>query len=947
MRLWGSFRSRFLVIAVVLALALWALAIYTGRVITETATNGVALADESRRIQKTLDGLVWTLQEMEVSLFLYILEPTERSGAQVRQKLRRVGDSLGRLSRESEKRRFPRIYGEVRQMLEDFRQLRTSTEQLIEVASDVETRFPAMPLVRSRLYPATQRFLTALDSAIHSETGLNSSTRMLLELRHLWARQLMESRLFIANRFGVYGAPAASMDRNLQDRSIYFERVLLLLEELAQLDKMGELPFEHSEAVEQMREAAALYDDLFAEVAQIYRSPDWRRDLPQMRQQVEPALLQMWQRVEAMSTRLGTLLEQGIMTAVERARFLGYSLWGATLVAYLFMMIGYVAFERSIRKPLFRVVTALENEGRGGRTVRLPAAGTDEVRLLNAAFEGMRSQLRMRQLRLSSVLDHAHDGVITFGADGRVESFNKSAERLFGYSAAQVIGRRGSFLAPELDIAALPESVVITAGEESGPIVTVRRRDGSSFRMSLKVRRIELEDGPLFTAFVADVTEREELLERLRQMATYDPLTGLYNRRFFMEELGRVIDRAPRGRTNYALLYIDLDNFKYVNDTLGHLIGDRVLVEVTALLGERLRRGDVLARLGGDEFAVLLHESDSERAPAAAEGFRKALVDYRLREEGHVIDVGCSIGIATLDESVNSREQLLANADLACHLAKQQGRNCCHLYVVGDRKSLDSMSLHMGWSQRLKKALWDDTFVIACQPLIELRSGREIAREALLRLPRGDGGMVMPAGFLPAAERFGLLARIDSWVIQRVMRNLADGYSGSYMINLSAWAVNDSRVLKTLVRELDRTGLDPVHLQFEIDEHAAVANLPATIQFLMALRDIGCTTGVDNFGASYGSFSHLRELPVDYVKIDGSYTADLFGDPVRLAMLQALNEVAHAMGKITIAEQVADAQTHTVLQDIGIDAAQGWFFGRPEIFRGSATAAQSDQNCAS
>ena len=396
------------------------------------------------------------------------------------------------------------------------------------------------------------------------------------------------------------------------------------------------------------------------------------------------------------------------------------------------------------------------------------------------------------------------------------------------------------------------------------------------------------------------------------------------------------MDRSLRqGGLDCALLYLDLDNFKYVNDTLGHLAGDRVLIEIANILTKHTRRSDLVVRLGGDEFAVLLYDVDKGKAMEAAERYRQQVVDYKFRHDGKVIDVGCSVGVAMFESSLDSKEDLMARADVSCHMAKRAGRNSVHLYRADDRVSMDAMSADMGWARTIKEAIQHDRFAFALQPIVDIHDRTPVSYELLLRMRDNEGQIIMPAGFLPSAERFGLILDIDRWVVARGIAvlswYLARNPDARLSINLSAMSVGDEEVLSLITEGLHTHAVDPERLCFEITETIAIADLAAAADFMERLRGLGCRTALDDFGVGYCSFAYLKDLPVDYVKIDGSFVRDIGKDALQLAMVKSMNEIAHAMGKQTVAEFVEDERVFSMLRSIGVDYVQGYLAGRPQL----------------
>jgi len=590
---------------------------------------------------------------------------------------------------------------------------------------------------------------------------------------------------------------------------------------------------------------------------------------------------------------------------------------------------------------MYQVVNALEAFGQGGSYSPLLSSGVTETDRLLSSFREMQQQVYTRELRLSAILDNASEGIITINDEGVVENFNNAAETLFGYQANEVIGRNVSLLMPHP-----------TRDEHDGYIrrylesreprvigneinVNAQRKDGTIFPMSIKLSEMVLDGRHYFTAIVADISEHKAMLDRLRQLAEHDSLTGLYNRQYFTEELERVVARSRRQQgLNCALLYIDLDNFKYVNDTLGHLAGDQVLVEIGNILRKRTRESDLIARLGGDEFAVLLYDVDQGEAVSASENYRQQIADYEFRYDGRVIDVGCSIGVALFETDVTDREDVMARADVSCHMAKRAGRNSIHVYEPEDQARMDSMFADMGWARTIKEAIEGDRFFFAMQPIVDIQNRQPGSYEVLLRMRDDDGGTIMPAGFMPSAERFGLVLEIDRWVVGHAIEWLAPRLAadGAHLsINLSAMSIGDEELLRLVTETLARTEVPASRICFEITETVAVADLAAAARFLERLRALGCKTALDDFGVGYCSFAYLKDLPVDYVKIDGSFVRDIGRDALQMAMVKSMNEIAHAMGKRTVAEFVETERVLDMLRAIGVDYVQGFLTGRPEI----------------
>ncbi len=618
------------------------------------------------------------------------------------------------------------------------------------------------------------------------------------------------------------------------------------------------------------------------------------------------------------------------------------SLWYAAGVGIAAIVAGFFLFEYSIRRPMARITGALKAEAEGAGEVTVAHTHTQETENLVSAFHYMRQQIHAREQRLETILDNAAEGIITFDADGRIENFNKAAEGLFGYSEDEVVGRDLRLIVPpqlreereDYLRHFLRTEIQKLIGHE-GEVIG-RHKDGTTFPLAFKISAMMLEGKQLYTGLVADISERKAMLEHLKNMAEHDGLTGLYNRSYFQQELERVVERVRRaGGMCCALLYIDLDNFKYINDTLGHTAGDKLIIEIAGILHKRARKSDLIARIGGDEFSVLLFDTTPMLSVQVAESFRARLADFVFKYGGDKIDIGCSIGVTAISPNTTSATAVLSQADLACHLAKRGGRNRVHLYNPDDDENVAAMSIDMGWSRRIKEAIEKDRFVLARQPIVSTVTREVESYEVLLRMLDERNELIMPAGFLSTAERFGLSAEIDKWVIRHAIEDLAQRRAESphmrYAINLSGRTLTTPGICELIQEKINETGLDPSALIFEVTETVAISDMAAAEMFLSRLRSMGCHTALDDFGSGMASFAYLKDLPVSSVKIDGRFVKNLNANSIDQAMVKAMNEIAHALGKKTTAEFVENEESFQMLAVFGIDYAQGYHLGRPDV----------------
>ena len=459
------------------------------------------------------------------------------------------------------------------------------------------------------------------------------------------------------------------------------------------------------------------------------------------------------------------------------------------------------------------------------------------------------------------------------------------------------------------------------------------RKDGSVITVSLTVSPVTDANGRIVsTAIIArDTTERVRYEERLRHMADHDQLTGLFNRRRFDEQLKRELARAGRYAAHSAVLSIDIDNFKGINDSAGHAAGDAILVQVARVLGNRFRSTDVVARLGGDEFAVLLSAVGVDEARAAAEDLLAEIRNSPATYGGRPFRISASIGVTAFESDDATAGEVLVNADLAMYAAKTGGRDRVVVYTAPEARKARAMA-KLTWSQRIQDALDRDRFVLHLQPILELATGKIKHGELLLRMKGERGKLIAPGAFLPAAERFGLIHAIDRWVVARAIQLVGQsmGAMPQVGINLSGESVvGDPELLRMIERELERSSVDPSKLIFEVTETAAIANMPEATEFARGLTDLGCSLALDDFGTGFGSFYYLKHLPVSYVKLDGEFIQNLPRSEVDEHMVKAIVGVSQALGIKTVAESVADAETIGLLQKHQVDYAQGYFVGKP------------------
>ena len=472
-----------------------------------------------------------------------------------------------------------------------------------------------------------------------------------------------------------------------------------------------------------------------------------------------------------------------------------------------------------------------------------------------------------------------------------------------------------------------------------------RLRDGKWAQVSLAP--IEFGGAPHRLAVISDVSEFRALTERLSYQASRDALTDLFNRREFERRLETAIVHLEAAGESSALLYLDLDQFKLINDTSGHVAGDVLLTHLASRLAGEMSARHVLARLGGDEFGVLLGGVDQEHALRIAERIRTAVDDFIFSWEGKTYSITVSIGVVMVQPGgARSLRELLALADTACYLAKERGRNRVHLYSETDLETTRRRG-EMEWVNRIKRALVEQRLLLyyqEIQPLQPARDGEGAHFELLMRMRDERGELVPPGAFIPAAERYNLMPALDRWVVQHALANFDRLHPRGRdvalcSINLSGNTLEDEDFPAFVLHELEISRVAPERLCFEITETAAVGSVARVVQFMQRLRALGCRFALDDFGAGMSSFGYLKNLPVDYIKIDGSFIREIEGDPMSYSIVRAVTDIGHQAGSAVVAEFVANPRQRELLRDLGVDYAQGFSIHVPEPTGAARSAA--------
>lgn len=583
--------------------------------------------------------------------------------------------------------------------------------------------------------------------------------------------------------------------------------------------------------------------------------------------------------------------------------------------------------------------TGIVSRNATGEAVHMVGANWD-VTPLRVAAAALEKEHELLEVTLASI----GDAVITTDDKSKVVWLNPVAERMTGWSTAEAANRPLAqvFHIVNEETRLKTENPVETCLVQ-GKIVGLANhtilisRDGTEYGIEDSASPIRNKEGKILGVVLVfhDVTEARRLSGEMSYRATHDALTGLFNRAEFEARLRKLLQEAHNDQSEHALMYIDLDQFKLVNDACGHAVGDQLLQQVSKLLGDAIRTRDTLARLGGDEFAIILEKCSAEQAQRVAQQICDRMEEFRFLHDERRFRIGTSIGLVPVDNRWTSTEAILQAADTSCYAAKEAGRNRVHAWFDTDH-AMRTRHGEMQWTSRIEQALDDNQFVLFAQRILPIgHTSHLIHAEVLLRMKDADGGLIPPGAFLPAAERFHLASRIDRWVVKHSIDWLLglDDLKriDNLSVNLSGQSIGDRAFHRWAMEKLQEAGSDVCHcLCFEITETAAITNLADAALFIEQVRSLGIKVALDDFGAGASSFGYLKTMPVDFLKIDGQFVRDVVTDPLDEAAVRCFADVARVVGVKTVAEFVDQASVLTRLAEIGIDYAQGYLLHKPE-----------------
>ncbi len=613
------------------------------------------------------------------------------------------------------------------------------------------------------------------------------------------------------------------------------------------------------------------------------------------------------------------------------------------LIMLLAAWLGIAISRNTLTKPIKHLVDATRAISAGDLTIKVGEENQDELGELARSFNHMLLQLNTSYRETTDSEQRFHDFAASSSdwlwetdANGRFSYVSPGVTETLEFSPEELVGQSLVEIFPGDNVARIMGVLRSMLGEPQAFMdveVWVSAREGQPSCLSMNGIPV-LHEGVFhgYRGTSKDVTAAKRDEERLVYLANQDHLTGLANRRSFMEDLEREVRRSERHQHQGALMLLDLDHFKLINDTAGHAAGDDVIVQVATLLRRMARNEDLIARLSGDEFALSFPDISTEQVLVRGRQILEQIALLKPRHDGKARNITASVGVVVFPDHGHDIVDLLAKADTAMYSAKDAGRNQVHLFSEGDRAQ-ERMGSQLTWKERIHQALEDDMFMLAYQPIVAT-SGTSAQRfEVLVRMLDSKGKVHMPGNFIPTAEQFGLIRDVDKVIVKKALRELAklpvNGEPIGFSINLSGLSIGEPQMLELIASELAANALDPGRVTFEITETAACENMGRAIEFINQIRALGCRIALDDFGVGFSSFSYLKHIRADMIKIDGSFIRNIHTSREDQLFVKALVDVAQGLGITTTAEFVESAEVLEKVRGLGVSYAQGYYVGRP------------------
>ncbi len=733
----------------------------------------------------------------------------------------------------------------------------------------------------------------------------------------------------------------AQMVGNRSTAALMFEDRDLVNENLAVFNNLPDV------------QAACLYDAQGAVFAHIQKNNDQQWACPVSDKaentRFEDTHLHVVQPIIVDTTDVGMVYIQADLTPAywRKVQFTGLIflvLAGVSILTFFLSIPLLRLISSPIKKLVDKVKKISETQNYSLRAVKV---NNDELGILVDAFNGLISTVEQQNQALTRAKDRylaLYDDnptmVFNLQVDGRILSVNHTGARHLGLSVDEVQGCSIFNFVHRDDLVVIHDLIQSCLMRPLSVYKQELRQvcnKGNTIWVRATARLVENEDWQNSLLLVGeDITEARLLSEKMAYQASHDALTGLANRSEFDSYIKRTVVLAYADNSEHVLCYLDLDQFKVVNDTCGHLAGDELLRQLGELLRRHTRKQDFVARLGGDEFGILMNNCSLNEAFLACENLRDLVKDFRFAWEGRSFTLGVSAGISVINSSSGNAVDLLKEADAACYAAKDNGRNRVHVFSPDDEE-LAMRQGEMQWVEKIQQGLEQNRFCLYGQPIVAIAhhdNDEGMHFETLVRYREDDGRIIPPGAFLPAAERYNLAPSLDRWVISHLFEWIATkpGFIDQLSlcsVNLSGLSMSDETMLAFISEQFSKWAIPAHKICFEVTETAAIANLSYATKFIKQLKERGCLFSLDDFGSGLSSFAYLKNLPVDYLKIDGLFVKDILEDKVDLAMVKSINEVGHVMGKKTIAEFVENEQIFNLLNILGVDYAQGYGIGKP------------------
>jgi diguanylate cyclase (GGDEF)-like protein/PAS domain S-box-containing protein len=638
-----------------------------------------------------------------------------------------------------------------------------------------------------------------------------------------------------------------------------------------------------------------------------------------------------------------------------------YSLYYKIILILLFILtltlFAGIFIVRTITNPVIKLKDAATKIGRGEFIKEIDISSEDEIGILAQTLVDMSTSLKQKNTeliiekekaeeneeRFSLAMQGANDGLWDWDLKTDKVYYSPRWKSMLGYTEDEIKddlseGRR--LLHPDDEDKVFSEVDAFIKGKIETYEVELRMQHKVGHYINILSRAFAVKDKNndviRLVGTHVDITSRKKVEEQLSYQSSHDALTELVNRREFERRIKRLLSTIQQSGQEHALCYLDLDQFKVVNDTCGHTAGDEMLRQISSMLQKVVRHRDTLARLGGDEFGILMEHCSIEDANRVAISIQKAIQEYQFIWKEKSFRVGVSIGLAPITMLTASLTQLLKDADAACYIAKEKGRNRIHVHHIEDIE----IAQHHGemlWVARINEAIEENRFCLYAQPIVAIDGSNERHYELLLRMIGENGEIIPPGAFLPAAERYNIIVNIDFWVINKVFELIKENpeflkKNDSCSINLSGQSLTDMKFQEFVISKLIDSGFSLEKICFEITETAAISNLNAAKLFLTKIKELGCKFSLDDFGSGLSSFGYLKNFEVDYLKIDGMFVRDIIDDPIDHAMVKSINEIGQVMGMKTVAEFVENDVIKGMLTEIGVNFAQGYGLGKPIPF---------------